>query len=63
MSEGKNKGGRPRENSSVKMAPLNMRTDPVLRERIERWRRDHKIPSTTKAVEQLVRLGLERDAA
>lgn len=62
MSGGKGRGGRPRHGPAVKKAPLNLRTDPDLRARIERLAERDGL-SLTQEAERLIRLGLERDAA
>jgi predicted HicB family RNase H-like nuclease len=62
MSDRKGIGGRPREGVHAKKAPLNLRTDPELRARVEASAAQHKI-TLTKAVERLVRRGLEADGA
>ena len=53
MVEG-NKGGRPRQGATAKLAPLNMRTDPELREKIEEAA-DRTGRSLTQEVERRLR--------
>lgn len=62
MSERKGRGGRPREGVHVKKSPMNMRTDPELREAVRSYAVARGL-SMTQAAERLVRIGLQADAA
>lgn len=56
-------GGRPRDGEKVKAAALNFRTDPDLYARVVAFQEAHGIRSLTRAVERLVRCGLEAPGA
>jgi transcriptional regulator with XRE-family HTH domain len=56
-------GGRRREGELSKAAALNFRTDPVTYARVRTYQTQHGISSITKAVERLVRRGLDGDGA
>lgn len=61
MTQGK-KMGRPREGDKPKAAPISVRTDEKLRDAVVAYREREQI-SLTQAVEKLLRLGLEAEAA
>jgi hypothetical protein len=63
MTEVKQGRGRRRQGSQVKKAPLNLRTDPELRARIERSQETHGTPSLVREVERLLRAALDAEAA
>lgn len=62
MKDRKGIGGRPRERTEVKKAPISIRTVPELRAEILR-RCEANGLSFTQQVERLLRLGIERDEA
>lgn len=62
MTEAKKRRGRPREREELKRVPISIRTDPSLRDQIQQVEKLRGL-SFTQAVERLIRLGLERDAA
>lgn len=62
MTSRKGIGGRPRERDELKRAPISIRTDPALKDAVKAVEQ-RKGLSFTQAVEHLLRLGLERDAA
>lgn len=62
MNDRKGIGGRPRERTEVKKAPISIRTVPELRAEIVRSSAANGL-SFTQEVERLLRLGLDRDKA
>lgn len=62
MTDEKRRRGRPRERADLKKAPISIRTDASLKAQVEKVQRRQGL-SFTQAVERLIRLGLEQDAA
>jgi antitoxin component of RelBE/YafQ-DinJ toxin-antitoxin module len=62
MTDRKGIGGRKRHGTNLKKSPLNLRTDPELRARVEAFAEANGL-SMTRAAETLVRRGLEAGPA